>query len=1026
MQETLLSNPPNSTSEKENPILNSPYEEPKLYYHTLPDGTLDYSKKINGRRKYDPRINTPVPVKAKSQGSLFGAKDLNDSNKHIINLLRREVGIWRETGYTGAYAATKELLNFWFNNENRIAVKELFFAQREAVETAVWLNEIANQSNPGNNILNQLKENQFVSDTSPEFNIPRIAFKMATGTGKTVVMAMLILYHFFNRQRNPRDPKFADYFLLVAPGVTIRDRLGVLFVDTETKNPQDIQDYYHQRGLIPFHLQSQAEGLNAKIIITNYHAFELRNLKGNKRSIFDGKIGADGKKHTETESSSLMVKRVMGKFQKGRRLLILNDEAHHCYLPKGKSKRQDKDEDERAAVWINGLAKISEFFKVNTVYDLSATPYYLTGSGYIPGTIFPWVVSDFGLIEAIESGLVKIPFLPESDNSQAIEMPKLRNLYEHVKAELPKKGKEKEQYSGDPQIPTLIRNAFQQFYGHYKEDWDKEGNSGKLFSTPPVFIVVCNNTNVSSEMFRYIAGYEREDADGKVLQPVKGHAPLFSNYDDYGRPYPKPRTLLIDSYALENSDQVDANFKKVFAKEIEVFKRDYRIMNPSRSVENLTDSDILREVVNTVGKKGKLGEHVRCVVSVSMLTEGWDANTVTHVMGIRAFGSQLLCEQVAGRALRRQNYQLVNYDKNGNILPENCDRRKISSQKFPPEYAQIIGIPFKMFKKGKEVDRGEPIDYTYIHALNNRKEYEITFPQLTGYRIELQEKEIKADFSKISAYEIDGSRYPTETLMASAFLPDEDKLSLEQVKERREQELIYAITRDLINRHFKDDDNNPYFHKFKQLKEVVTYWLRHKTRCIGDAFPNMLFYEDAKKVTRHIAHGIEAHQSRHERVMPVFNHYNRFGSTEYVHGHTSRPVFETRKSHVNFVVADTASWEQKTAKDLENMPEILAYVKNSYLDFKIPYVDEYGQDRDYIPDFLAKVKTPSGNIINLIIEVTGYNKDKEIKKRYVEKRWLPAVNNVRKKYGYDQWYFLEISEDIRDVKNDIRKRIEAL
>lgn len=254
-------------------------------------------------------------------------------------------------------------------------------------------------------------------------------------------------------------------------------------------------------------------------------------------------------------------------------------------------------------------------------------------------------------------------------------MPKLRNLYEHVKDQLPRKGKNKVVLTGDPEIPHLVKNAFDQFYSHYRKDFELYEQNPLLFRTPPVFIVVCNNTNVSSELYRYIAGYEINDEEGNLITTKQGIAPLFSNYDEYWKPYNKPRTLLIDSYALENSGQVDAQFKKVFDQEIKVFKKDYRIMNPGKSVENLTGADILREVVNTVGKSGKLGAQIRCVVSVSMLTEGWDANTVTHVMGLRAFGSQLLCEQVAGRALRRQSYYLVNYDKDGNILPEGSDRR---------------------------------------------------------------------------------------------------------------------------------------------------------------------------------------------------------------------------------------------------------------------------------------------------------------------------------------------------------------
>ncbi len=332
---------------------------------------------------------------------------------------------------------TKELLDYWFLNPERPSYKQLFFAQQEAVETAIWLNEVAERSNAGNHILNLLKQGQQTVSDNAESQLPRVAFKMATGSGKTVVMACLLLYHYFNRQEYRSDTRFADYFLMVAPGITIKDRLGVLYVDTVTSNPKEINDYYRLRDLVPAKHLKTLEGLNAKLIISNYHQFEPKTLQGNKRSPFDGKIGEDGKKQEAKEDFAQVVKRVLGKFKTGSRLLIINDEAHHCYLPKEKGKNTEDenaaDENERAAVWFSGLREMSKRFQLKNVYDLSATPYYLKGSGYEAYALFPWVVSDFGLIEAIESGLVKIPFLPESDNTQELSMPVLRNLYEHVR-----------------------------------------------------------------------------------------------------------------------------------------------------------------------------------------------------------------------------------------------------------------------------------------------------------------------------------------------------------------------------------------------------------------------------------------------------------------------------------------------------------------------------------------------------------------------------------------------------------------
>ncbi|MBN1140952.1 MAG: DEAD/DEAH box helicase family protein, partial [Deltaproteobacteria bacterium] len=845
-------------------------------------------------------------------------------------------------------------------------------------------------------------------------------------TGKTVVMAALILYHYFNRSEYRNDTRFADYFLIVAPGITIRDRLGVLYVNIGNCHDA-LPDYYRLRRLVPGNLEPFLERLNARIMITNFHAFEPRTLQGNKKSPMDGKVGANGRRTEAREDFGQVIRRVLGKFKAGARLLILNDEGHHCYLPKAKGKTDDEDdsreENSRAAVWFTGLTEIAARFKVSSVYDLSATPYFLNGSGYPPYSLFPWVVSDFGLIEAIESGLVKIPFLPEWDDTQALKMPMLRNLYDHVSRDLPKMGqtRRKKEAREDgkmlleqpPRLPPLVRSALDQFYDHYQKE---AGQVNSLFDNPPVFVVVCNNTSVSKEVYKYIAGYFIGENEGGPGNNVAGKYPLFSNFDPAtGKPLLKPPTLLIDSDALENSDQINSDFKKIFAPEIEAFKRDYRIRHPEKSLEQISDADILREVVNTVGRKGHLGAHIRCVVSVSMLTEGWDANTVTHIMGLRAFGSQLLCEQVAGRALRRQFYQAD--PKTG---------------KFPPEYAHIIGVPFKMFKGGVNPPPLPPVNHTRIQALPEReKKFEIAFPNLAGYRVEPLEGEIRADFSGVEAFEFDGSRFPTITTLASAFSSETQELSVASVKEKRDQEIIYLITKDLLNRHYADQDGNPEFQKFHQLKRIVEEWYFTKVKLVGITDPEyrkLLFFDEPTRICDHILRCIRAEGAKSETVLPIFNHYNRFGSTRYVNGVTTRPpekLFATRKSHVNYVVGDTDSWEQIAAKTLEDLPPIESYVKNSFLGFAIPYVAE-GKDRMYHPDFIASCKMRNGVRINLVIEITGMNKEKAMKKDYVVNRWLPAVNGVRDRYGYPEWRFIEIAGDIRDIKNQLTVAIEGL
>ena len=351
-----------------NPILNSPYQEPRWHYATDLQGNLNYEDIRKDRRVFDPNIGgQSMPVQRQKQGSLLEVNEFaGEYGTQLINLLRQEVGRWRKAEYPDTTGATRDLLRYWFLNPERHATRSLFFAQREAIETAIWLNEVASKSNAGNNILNKLKEELGKADDA----LPRICLKMATGTGKTVVMAALMLYHYFNRQEYRQDTRFCDYFLLVAPGITIKDRLGVLYVDNTTHDKNKAKDYYRERDLVPPRFERLLDGLNARLVITNYHTFEPRTLQGNKRSVFDGKIGADGKKQEGKEEMTQVIKRLLKNFRKGSRLLVLNDEAHHCYLPRVRDKSQKdipgddnvKEENERAAVWYITRHLINLYF----------------------------------------------------------------------------------------------------------------------------------------------------------------------------------------------------------------------------------------------------------------------------------------------------------------------------------------------------------------------------------------------------------------------------------------------------------------------------------------------------------------------------------------------------------------------------------------------------------------------------------------------------------------------------------------
>ena len=1028
----------------ENPILNNPYEEPRRHYSTGVSGELDYAQIIAGRRIFTGEVQS-IPVRQK-QPELIGVQDMEVAFAPLlVNRIRREVGRWRAEQYPQTTRITRELLNHWFIGERDT---RLFFAQREAIETAIWLNEVAEKSNSGNFILRQLEQAQSIQES-----LPRLAFKMATGTGKTVVMAALIAYHFFNRQEYGSDTRFNDNFLVIAPGVTIRDRLSVLRVDT--RDGIEAEDYYSQRSLIPRNWRRRLHELNSRLVITNYHGFEPKTLQGNKRSPSDGKVGPDGRKHEAREDWAQALGRLMRSFRPGSRLLVLNDEAHHCYLPKDDARKAEgedaKEENKRAAVWFSGVREITQRFKVRSIYDLSATPYFLTGSGYEPYSLFPWVVSDFGLTEAIESGLVKIPFLPTWDDAQQIEMPVLRNLYEHVKDRgLPKAGvrkqrsraKEKgeELIERPPVLPDLLQVALTKFYKHYEEDYHSRIHSIRggdtqleLTDSPPVFIVVCNNTAVSKEVYKYLAGYETTSTNGDGRPDVRlGQFDLFSNYDPATRaPRSKPPTLLIDSDALENSGQIDADFKRVFETELEQFKRDYARVHGSGSAEDITDAEILREAVNTVGKRGALGHHIRCVVSVSMLTEGWDANTVTHVVGLRAFGSQLLCEQVAGRALRRVNYSvLLPYDANtGEELPLNTQRKKDVVWKFPPEYAHIIGVPFKLYKGG--TTNVPKANLTRIYALPDREALEITFPVVDGYRIEYPEKELTWDFSAVGPFVFDASNIPLHTTLGTAISAEEKKLSADDILAMRDQQIIFDITRVLLRQHFSADVANPEFQRFHELRTIVTDWYDNHIRVLGRSpdYKKLVALSDRETLLAHITRGISAGSEGEQRIIPILNYYNPTSCTCSVRGQTSRETYPTRFSHVNAVILDSG-WEGRAAKVLDDLAAehaesggrargIEAWVKNSFLDFRIPYTDKAGKERTYFPDFIVRMRDALGDVLMLIIEVTGARLDKPEKLWTVRERWIPAVHSVRERYEWPRWDVLELEGDeaVADLRN---------
>ncbi len=632
----------------EQPILNSPYEYPARHWELDDDGQPTQLI-INKRRSAKFITPIPKPKKRKKSGPkqlklvLDEGKGLSTQTQEydptpIINALRREVDQWRSLPNPKNWKVTPEtarLLQHWrhhkFNNLRP------FFCQIEAVETAIWLTEVAPKLGKSAKGFTDHLVNAN-NDANPE--LMRLALKLATGAGKTTVMAMLIAWQTINKVRRPNSRKFTRGFLVVTPGLTIRDRLRVL-------QPNDPDSYYESRELVPSDMLADLD--RAKIVITNYHSFKLRErmeLSRGGRSLLQGR----GEALNTLETEGQMLQRVMPDLMGMKNIMVMNDEGHHCYREKpgeddvgtlkGDDKKEAKKNNEAARLWITGLEVVGRKLGITRVIDLSATPFFLRGSGYAEGTLFPWTMNDFSLMDAIECGIVKLPRVPVTDNIPGAEMPMYRNLWEHIRKRMPKKGRGKANVLNPLSLPPQLLTALEALYGHYAktyELWQKE-----RISVPPCFIIVCNNTSTSKLIYDYVSGFHRRNKDGSS-QLENGRLELFRNFNEHGDQLGRPRTLLIDSQQLESGDALDKNFRSMAIDEIDRFRREIIARTGDRrQAENITDQDLLREVMNTVGKQGRLGDSIRCVVSVSMLTEGWDANTVTHVLGVRAFGTQLL------------------------------------------------------------------------------------------------------------------------------------------------------------------------------------------------------------------------------------------------------------------------------------------------------------------------------------------------------------------------------------------------
>ncbi len=1005
----------------EKPILNSPYDYPAQHWE-LDDTGQPTQQVVPTRRPAD--FITPIPKPKKRKGEseqatlLFdegvglSTKDQAYAHTAVINAVRMEVDAWRKlpAAQWRVTPETARLLEHWRNHA--FAGVRPFFCQVEAAETAIWLTEVAPQlGKNGERFLEHLAKAN--NDANPE--LMRLALKLATGAGKTTVMAMLIAWQTVNAVRRPTSKRFTRGFLLVAPGITIRDRLRVLL-------PNDPNSYYASRELVPSDMLDDLG--KAKIVITNYHAFKLRErieLSKGGRLLLQGR---NGEPLDTLETEGQMLQRVMPELMGLKKVLVINDEAHHCYREKagaeaddedlkGEEKKEAEKNKEAARLWISGIEAVNRKLGVTRVLDLSATPFFLSGSGYAEGTLFPWTMSDFSLMDAIECGIVKLPRVPVAENIPGDEMPMFRELWKHIGKKMPKKGRGSQGALDPLSIPVELQTALQALYGHYEKTYVLWKAAG--IKVPPCFIVVCNNTATSKIVYDYISGFVRDNEDG-TSNVVNGRLELFRNFDEHDNPLPRPNTLLIDSEQLESGDALDKGFRDMAGPEIELFKREALerggdLANDLRAGKDIDDATLLREVMNTVGKSGSLGEAIRCVVSVSMLTEGWDANTVTHVLGVRAFGTQLLCEQVIGRALRRQSYEL-----NEEGL-------------FNVEYADVLGIPFDFTAKPVVAPPQPPRQTVHVRAVRPERDLlEIRFPRVAGYRVELPEERLTARFNDDSVFELTPAIVGPSITQNAGIIGEAVDLSLNHIRDMRSSTLLFNVTQRLLMTKWRDPGEQPKLHLFGQLKRITKEWLDTCLVCKGDTYPGLLMYQALADVAcDRITAAITRAEEGRRPIKAMLDAYNPVGSTMHVNFNTSKldrwdTLGPPPKCHLNWVILDS-DWEGEFCRVAEAHPKVRAYVKNHSLGFEVPY--RYASEtRGYRPDFIIKVDDGRGeeDLLNLVVEIKGYRgEDAKEKKSTMDTYWVPGVNNLQ---AHGRWAFTEFV-DVFQIQHDFAKKVEA-
>ena len=1013
-----------SNFEVTEPILTSPFVEPREDWWIVEGET---PQRRSGRRfahyfYRDPRAPLD-PARGGDVGTMIELK--------LVTRIRERLAAWRAQGFPGASRTTAELLHYWGREGRK---QPLFFAQREAAETIVFLSESRADFRQGIDVPRDEPSEEKKAQGYAGFL--RHACKMATGSGKSTVMAMLAAWSILNKVNDRSDSRFSEVVLVICPNVTIRDRLREL--DPE----QGEASLYRTRDLVPPHLMPLLS--QGRVIVTNWHVFEprapqpggvsakvvragkaerrietitigdktttARGTRYLKRDDFERQIAAGLLQVLEEvrdrhgnlvkvkvestryiESDTALVDRVLDRKVGGKRnVLVLNDEAHHAYRIRREEPEEGEEdlfgEDEEAeeffkeaTVWIDGLDKIHKLRGINFCADFSATPYYLGRVGQDANRPFPWVVSDFGLIDAIESGLVKIPQLAVRDTTGA-SIPGYFNIWQWILPQLTPSERGGKKAAPKPEaILKYAHHPIAMLAGLWEEELRRRADDPED-SRPPVFILVCKNTQIAKVIYEWLA----EDRPPPGIPPAKME--FFRNTNG------TVNTIRVDSKVVAETDTGEAKSDESrwmrFTLDT-VGKTTWPLDSQGRAIFPEGFSELAEKLNRPPHPPGR---DVRCIVSVGMLTEGWDCNTVTHIVGLRPFMSQLLCEQVVGRGLRRTRYELSD------------------GGKFSEETAKIFGVPFQIipFKANPSGPPPEPVKRVHVKALLAKAHHEVRFPRVEGYTQAIRNR-ITADWNTAPTVTIDPVKIPPEVEMARMLPTNDGRPSLfgsggiEQITlnpyraSRRVQELAFDLAKDVSDSLGRDRRCAVPMHAlFPQVLAIVRQYLDTKVQVLPPAELRDVFLapyygwvaERIKELIRPDTAEGEAPE------IPRYEGHRGPGTTADVDFWTARDVREVRKSHVNYIVADTKVWEQSAAYLIDMHDAVDSFVKNAGLGFAVPYFHN-GEPHDYLPDFIVRLAGDSDRF--LILETKGFDELESVKREAAE-RWVKAVN-ADGKYG---------------------------